>query len=149
MAKALSGEDRKFVMMARPMGLAEIKMAQIAKDYASDPKIKQFADQIIQDHTSSNRQLMKLVKGSDVSVPDSLDREHEKLIDKLWSLEGEEFDKEFMRAEIRDHEQAVNLYQREASSGQDSDLKEFARGCVPILQEHLNHAKNIAKSVGI
>lgn len=149
MAKALSGEDRKFVLMARPMGLAEIKMAQIAKDYASDPKIKQFADRIIQDHTSSNRQLMQLVKGSDISVPDAPDREHEKLIDRLWSLEGEEFDREFMRAELRDHEQAVNLYQREASSGEDSDLKAFAQDCVPILQEHLSQAKSLARSVGI
>jgi len=42
---------------------------------------------------------------------------------------------------VSDHEEAVALFQKEASSGTDPDLKAFAQKTLPTLQEHLKMAQ--------
>ena len=147
MGRMLSEQDATFVMQARPMGLAEIKMSELAADYASNPQLKQLAQRIVQDHASANRMLLQMVRGSDLDLPDEVDAAHEKLIDKLWSLEGSEFDRTYAQAQVRDHERAVALFEREAQSGRDPALKEYAQRYLPMLQAHLDRVRAVARSL--
>jgi putative membrane protein len=147
MPKNLSRQDQRFVMEVRPMNLAEIKMSQIAVDYASKPEIKEFAERMIQDHSKTNRDLMQIVRDSNVSPPDEPTPDQQKIVDRLWSLEGDEFDQEFVRAQVQDHERVVQLFEREAEQGQDEDLKQFAEDCLPIMQQHLQQVKTLAQSM--
>ena len=44
--------DADFVKKAASSGLANVEMSKIAKDRASDPDVKKFAESIITDHTN-------------------------------------------------------------------------------------------------
>jgi putative membrane protein len=46
---------------------------------------------------------------------------------------------------VEDHEKAVTLFSQQAQQGKESDLKAFAAETLPILQEHLNMAKQLAQ----
>lgn len=146
MARQLSDQDRKFVLEARPMGLAEVKMSQLARDYAAHSEVRQFAARMIEDHTDANRRLMQILRKTDIQPPSEPDAEHQEIMDQLYELEGEDFDKEYVRTQVQDHEHHVQLYEREAEKGEDPEIKEFAKGCVPILQRHLDQVKNLASS---
>lgn len=145
--KKLSDKDRKFVMQARPMNLAEVKLGELARDYASHDELRKLGEMLIQDHSDTNRQLMQIMRGSDVKAPDQMDPEHQKIEERLLELEGEDFDKEFVRTQMKDHQQMISLFEREAKEGEDPDLKEFAKGCVPVLQHHLQQLRGLASSM--
>lgn len=147
MAKNLSEQDALFVMQALPIGIAEIKMSEVAADYASDPRLKQLAQQIMRDHSRADRALMQMVRGTDIELPDAPDAAHEKVIDKLWSLEGSEFDRAYVTAQLRDHEQALRLFEREARNGRDPALKRYAQECLPVLQERLRSVQDMAQAI--
>lgn len=146
-AKHLSDEDRQFVMQARPMNIAEMRLGELARDYASRPELQELGEKLIQDHTGTNHRLMQIISGSDVKAPDRMDAGHQKIEQRLLELEGDDFDRAFLRAQLEDHQQMVSLFEREAKEGEDPELKQFARGCVPVLQQHLQQIQGMASSM--
>jgi putative membrane protein len=149
MARQLSEQDRNFILEARPMGLAEVKMSQLARDYALRSEVRKFAERMIKEHGEANKKLMKILRKTDLDAPDEPDEEHQELMDQLYELEGEEFDKEYVRTQVKDHEHHLELYEREARQGEDPDVKEFAKACVPLLQQHLTQVKGLASTLQV
>jgi putative membrane protein len=48
---------------------------------------------------------------------------------------------------VTDHENSVELFERQAQSGQDPDLRAFAEESLPTLREHLQLAEEIRAQV--
>jgi putative membrane protein len=61
----------------------------------------------------------------------------------LQKLSGAEFDREFMKMMVRDHEHVIAAFDKEATSGQDPQLKAFAAKTLPTLHSHLQMAKQV------
>jgi putative membrane protein len=74
--------------------------------------------------------------------------EHQAKMDKLSKLSGAEFDREYMRCMLEDHDRTIALFRRQADQGKDRDLKAFAAKTLPTLTEHNRMAQRIATSVG-
>ena len=62
---------------------------------------------------------------------------------KLSKLAGAEFDKAYGNEMVKDHEKDVAEFQKEAISGKDPSLKEFASKTLPTLQSHLQQARGM------
>jgi len=140
-AAKVSAADRTFVEKAASGGMAEVQAAQLAQQKSQDPKVKDFAQQMITDHTAANQQLTTIAQQKGLTIPASLDAKDQKEIDKLQSLSGTKFDRVYMKSQARDHEAMLKLLQREASSGKDPDLKSFADQTAPTVQKHIDMIK--------
>lgn len=136
--------DDQFVAKAAIGGSTEIALAKIALRQASNADVKQFAQQMISDHTAANQQLLTLAGRKQIPVPRKVDAKHQECVDKLGRLQGAEFDKEYAKQMVKDHKETVELFQSESSRGQDADLKAMATNLLPKLQQHLKMARNLA-----
>lgn len=137
--------DRQFFMKAASGGMAEVKLAQLATDHAKSDEVKKFAQHLIDDHTKANEKLLGIVSDKGIKAPKQLDRKHQAVLDKLSSLRGEEFDRAYIETMVKDHEEDVRLFEREARTGTDDALKGFAEKVLPTLREHLRMAQDLAK----
>ncbi|MEJ0047306.1 MAG: DUF4142 domain-containing protein [Rhodospirillales bacterium] len=137
----LSVADKKFVEKAASGGMAEVQAAQLAQQKADDQKVKDFAQQMISDHTSANQQLTALAQKKGVTIPTDLDSKDQKELDKLSKLDGKKFDKAYLKSEVKDHQAMLSLLQKEYKSGKDADLKSFAEQTIPTVQKHLEMAQ--------
>ena len=45
--------------------------------------------------------------------------------------------------QIRDHEKTIALFEREAKTGKDAELKAFAEKTLPALKEHLSMVRDL------
>jgi putative membrane protein len=77
-----------------------------------------------------------------------MDAAHRAAADRLTQMNGAAFDRAFMRQVVKDHEQAVSLFEAEAKHGQDKDLKDFAKKALPTLKDHLKMARDLAGEGG-
>jgi putative membrane protein len=77
-----------------------------------------------------------------------LDAKHQEKIDELSKLQGADFDKKFMECMLKDHKEAVSMFEKASRSLTDTDLKNFASQTLPKLRDHLQMAQNIASKVG-
>ena len=69
-------------------------------------------------------------------------------MDKLAQLSGADFDKEYMSAMVKDHEEDVKDFETQANGGSDPDIKNFAAKTLPTLKNHLQMARDTANKVG-
>jgi putative membrane protein len=142
---APSSADREFAMKAASGGLAEVQAAQLAEQRAASPQIKQFAQRMITDHTAANTELQQIAKQANISLPAQPTGKDAAEGQKLRGVTGTAFDQAYAQGQLQDHRETAELFQKEASSGQDPALKAFAQKTLPILQQHLQMVEALNK----
>ena len=62
----------------------------------------------------------------------------------VWqSLSGDEFDREYMRTQLADHQRTATLLQWQIGSGEHGGLKEYAIETLPVVMSHIEAARGI------
>jgi putative membrane protein len=138
-------DDKKFLKDAALGGMTEVELGKLATQKASSDDVKQFGQRMVDDHTKANDQLKQIASKENVSIPDALDSKHQSRINKLSKLSGPDFDKAYMKDQVKDHEKDVSEFKNEADNGSNANIKQFASSTLPTLQEHLNMAKGLNK----
>jgi putative membrane protein len=143
----LSSSDKKFVEKAAEGGVAEVEMGKLAAQKSQNPEVKQFGERMVKDHAAANDKLMKLASDKGVAAKSEMDSSEKREYDKLSKLSGAQFDQEYIKKMVSDHEKDVKEFQSEAKSAKDPDVKSFAENTLPTLEEHLKLAKSAEASV--
>lgn len=136
-----------FTTNAAQGGMAEVKMGNLALAKAQSAEVKQFAEKMVADHTKANNDLKEVAAKKSVALPSDISDEQKSTMDKLAKLSGADFDKEYVKAMVEDHEKDVKEFQTQAQSGTDDDVKAFAARTLPTLQEHLTMIKGIKNTM--
>src|SRR5258707_6054492 len=118
--------DTDFLAQAATSGNAEVKLSELAAKQAGDDKVKAFAQKLVKEHTVLNDKLADAGRGLKFGVVLALEKETKATYDRLSKLQGAEFDREYLKQMIDDHEKAVTLFEREAKTGANADVKKFA-----------------------
>ena len=143
-----SDSAQDFVTKAAIAGKFEIESSKIALNRSQNPQVKQFAQMMIDDHTRASDQLKATVQSNpNVQLPAGLDKKHQKMIDKLNSVDAKKFDKTYVDMQTKAHKEAVSLFKDYAHSGKDQSLKDFAANTLPVLQGHLDHVKQVKSNL--
>ena len=127
-------------------GMAEVELGKLAAQKATRGDVKQFGQKMVDDHTKANDQLKQVASKENIPIPDALDSKHQSRIDKLSKLSGDDFDKAYVKDQVKDHQADVREFSLEAQNGTDPNIKAFASETLPTLQEHLQMAKDLSKS---
>lgn len=135
--------DRIFFEKAAEGGMAEVKLGQLATQKAQSPQVKQFAQRMIDDHSRANDELKQIAEKKQMTMPTAIETKDQALYSKLSKLNGQDFDKQYMQAMAKDHDQVVADFRKEASQGQDEELRQFASKTLPTLEQHDRMAKDI------
>ena len=138
---APSAMDTDFVTKAGQAGLAEVAAGRMAEQQGQSAATKSFGKRMVADHTKAGDALKVAAEKSGAKVPTTMSDEQKQAGEKLAGMKGDAFDKAYADQMVKDHEEAVALFEKESTSGSDSDLKAFAGMTLPTLQEHLKMAK--------
>jgi putative membrane protein len=136
-------QDRLFARLTAAGGRAEVEFGQFAEQKAGNPRVKEFARRMVQDHQKANEQLADLAKQANIALPGELDPDHKAVRAELEKLSGGAFDVAYMQGQVVDHQKTASLLQYEISFGQDADLQRFAAATLPAVLAHLQMAQNI------
>lgn len=139
----MKSADVRFATKAAQGGVAEVELGQLATQKASDPDVKAFGQQMVDDHTKANDNLKAVAAKQGMTLPTDLDAKDQALKTKLANLSGVKFDLAYVKAMVKDHEDDVKEFQKESNSGKDPQIKDFAATTLPVLEEHLTKIKSI------
>ncbi|MDQ6800004.1 MAG: DUF4142 domain-containing protein [Acidobacteriota bacterium] len=144
---SVSDADKTFMAKAAQGGMAEVALGQMASTKAASNDVKDFGNRMVNDHGKANDELKQLASSKGVTLPADLDAESKKASDALSKKTGKAFDKDYISDMVKDHEKDVAEFQKESSSAQDPDLKNWVTKTLPTLQDHLKMAKQTAAKV--
>lgn len=138
-------DDKKFLKDAAMGSMTETQIGKLAAEKGSSDNVKQFGQKLASDHAKAAEELKQVAAKENVQIPESLDSKHQSKVDKLSKLSGPQFDKAFVKDQMKDHEKDVDNYKAEAQYGTNPDVKMVAAKQLPTLQQHLDEAKNLNK----
>lgn len=139
----LSKQDRSFVKFAAQSGMAEVREGELAKQRAINTEETAFADRLVTDHTHANDQLKDIAGREGIPLPGTIGAANERELSSLDALRGAAFARTLASANVKDHEHAIAVFEREARDGRDPALRQFAQQTIPTLQEHLHMAQEL------
>ncbi len=149
-AGTINDQDRRFVYYAGIVGLTEIAYGNLAQQKAQSTAVRDFALQLVADHREADHDLGKVaVQQAGILPPDELDPDHIALHNQLAALPDEAFDRAYIAGQVRDHENAIALFQDEALRGGQPNLQRYAGDTLPMLQRHLERAQQIGAQLGV
>jgi putative membrane protein len=139
--------DSSFITKAAQGGQAEVELGTLATQRASNDKVKEFGQKMVDDHTQAGNELKSIATSKGVNFPDGIDSKSRATKTRLSRLHGAAFDRAYMQDMVADHKEDIAEFQREADSGSDPDVKAFAAKTLPTLQQHFEMAQDALNSV--
>lgn len=160
-----------FLAKAIKSGRMEVEGARTAQQRASDPRVREFAQVIERDHTQLNGRLEAVHPRGDDSRPvmgsrQLTDMAHEGMahedmrpaddmgrkakkgdMDKLMSLQGAEFDREYVAMQVKMHEKSIAMYEAASTQGDNTEVQALARDALPTLRRHAEQARSLHASL--
>ena len=133
-----------FVQEVASSDMFEIQSSKLAADRLDGPG-KDFANDMIRDHTKTSDQLATQAKADNIPVPTKMDAAHQKLLDALSSLDGDAFRKRYFKDQVTAHKDAIALFERYDKGGDNVQLKTWADQTLPTLHHHLEMAQGLDK----
>ncbi|MCA1567940.1 MAG: DUF4142 domain-containing protein [Acidobacteria bacterium] len=127
MAMSAQAMDHKFVMDAAMGNMAEIRMGQMAKERATNPEVKNFAQMMIDHHTMANNDLMRMAQMKGMTLPTDVGPHHRAVMDGMSKLSGMEFDMAYVKHQMADHALAVDMYAMHAKSSKDGEVRRMPK----------------------
>jgi putative membrane protein len=140
--------DKDFVTKVASSGLHEVELGNLAKNQASSPDVKKFAERMVADHGKANEALKKAAAEAGITLPAKMLDEHQKHITQIRNLKGADFDRAYMKHMVESHTSGEKLFTQASKEATNPRLKEFATKTLPTIQEHLKIAKQINEGLG-
>jgi len=148
-AYAADSPDASFYKKAAEGGIAEVELGQLAQKKSHNTAVQEFGAMMVKDHSAANEKLQSVAAQKGVKLPTSPSIGQKATKGKLEVLSGDSFDKSYIKGMIKDHKEDIELFNQEATSGQDPEAKAFASATLPTLKEHLQKIEGIAGSAGV
>jgi putative membrane protein len=120
--------DAEFMAKAASGGMLEVQLGQQLAQKATTPEAKQFAQQMVIDHTKNNAELKALAAQKNITLPTTLGKDQQQVYDDVLAEKGPALDQKYVKAMLADH---------------GEDIKNFAQKTLPVLQMHLGMLQKI------
>jgi putative membrane protein len=145
--------DAQIAHVAYTAGQIDIAAAKQALAKSRNKTVRDFAQEMVRDHTAVNKQALALVKKLGVTPQDnptseSLQTSASAKLKDYAKLSGPAFDKAYVQNEVAYHK-TVNgaLEGTLIPSSQNAELKNLLQTGLKLFQEHQRHAEMLAQRV--
>ena len=115
----------QFLTKVIELNAMEVQMGQLADMKSQNSNVKGYAQMLVRDHTESLTKANDLLNARQTSAGAAgkpaqttnnaadvkMSPEHQRLYDRLSSLSGADFDREFMNAMVSGHREAIQMFE--------------------------------------
>jgi len=139
-AAAVSQGDQTFVKDVAAANMAEVKMAQLAGQKASNKEVKDLAAMLEKDHSAVLSELRSYASRKNIDVPAEETNEAKDTYTEFTKKSGKEFDKDWCDLMEKKHKQSIDKFEGIAKDdNSDPELKSMVNKTLPTLRTHLDH----------
>jgi putative membrane protein len=145
--------DANILAVLHEANQGEIAAAKMALNASSNPRVKSFAHQMIRDHMKLGKAGDSVAKATNITpvlpASDSLGAHVQQESQTLSAAgKGPGFDKQYMDAQVQDHESVLGMLQQFEGEAQNPQVKAAVSSAIPVVQGHLDRAKKLSATLG-
>ena len=141
-----SDDDKKFVEAALRGGMSEVDLGNLAAKRGASEDVKNFGQMMVTDHTKLGEKMKAVAADVGVTPPTMTTPSDVALKAKLEVLSGDTFDKSYISAMVKDHEEDLKDFQKEAAGATSPEVKKAAHEGELVVRHHLTMIRKIAQA---
>ena len=123
--------------------------AQAALAQSRNAQVRSFAEQMLADHARTGQAVRDAALASGLAPPQPhVGGDQMRFLASLQGLRGVEFDREYARQQVLAHTSALTTMRSYATKGSDANLRRAATLAVPIIEQHLEIARQMKQALG-
>jgi putative membrane protein len=138
--------DGKYVTEVSYGHIMETRLAQMAQDKATNPQVKQFANQMYDDFNSWMGRWSELASRSGYSFNPNMGPKHQEKITRLRKASRNQFDRTYLEIVIENLNSMIPYFQKEGHQAHTARVRSMVDQELPILQQHLRVAERLNRS---
>ena len=142
-------QDSSFIHQTIRGNYTEVELGRLATSRSSNSQVKDFAERMVNDHNSMNKQWVSLAQKNDMKIKVDLGPAGQQSLDRLQGLSGSSFDQAYISEMIREHEEDVAALQRMATSARSPEVRQLSNTGAATVREHLTLAQQVGRQVGV
>jgi putative membrane protein len=152
-AQGAKPNDAQIAHIAYTADQIDINAAKLALQKSKNKEVRDFAENMVRDHTAVNDQALALVKKLNVSPQDNdtskaLVKQADAKQAELSKLDGAAFDKAYADNEVAYHKAVNNALETVLiPNASNAELKDLLETGLKIFQGHEQHAEQVAQSL--
>ncbi|MGI4776531.1 MAG: DUF4142 domain-containing protein [Janthinobacterium lividum] len=140
---------QEFAQSAAQTDGYESAAAQTALAQSRSPQVRKFAEQMLADHARTGQAVRDAALASGLAPPEPhMGGDQMRFLASLQSLRGTEFDREYARQQVLVHTSALTTMRSYAAKGSDPNLRRAAVFALPIIDHHLQMARQMKDALG-
>lgn len=144
-----SRSTREFVQASGQSDSFEILEGTSALAQSTNPQVRSFALQMIDDHTALRQSMTDATTRAGLTPPpQGPSSDQSSLLAALQSARGADFDRLYFRHQALAHRAALVVVQAYVMNGDQPAVRDAARSALLKIQAHLSMADQIAGAVG-
>jgi putative membrane protein len=136
--------DKAFITKAAEINLGEVELGRMTEQKGNNQAVKDFGQRMIEDHTNAESQLQQLAKQEGVMLPSQPGSAATNLHQQLSSVSGAQFDEMYIDHMLAGHKGAITVFENEIEHGQNPAIRAFAESVLPVIQDHVRIAEDVA-----
>jgi putative membrane protein len=141
--------DPRIATVALTAHEIDIERGEMALTKTKNDDVKQFAEQMVNDHKAGKQEVLDLahklhVRPEQSSITKSLKDQAQKIASRLRRLSGAAFDKAYIDAEVAYHQAVIDALDKTLiPNASNAEVKQALINTRPTLIGHLKHAKDV------
>jgi putative membrane protein len=145
--------DGQIAKILETVDSGEIAQAQVALTKATDSRVKEFAAEMVRQHTESKQQGAQLVTQAGLTPASSalskkLESGGANVLDSLNKADASNFDATYMKAQIQQHQDVLDLISTQLiPAAKNGALQAQLGAAQTMVQHHLTEAQQITQTV--
>jgi putative membrane protein len=153
-AQAQAPSDPQIVGIVIAANQIDIDSGHLALEKSHNKQVREFAQQMVTDHSALQKSVFDLgaklhVTPADSDTAASLKKQAAEELVKLKALQGTAFDKEYVDNEVSYHKAVIGAVTTVlVPNAQNAELKSALVGAAPLFQGHLQHAETVQNALG-
>jgi putative membrane protein len=147
-AQDTKSADKTFIKDASEGSLAEVNFAKLALEKSQDPNVRKFAQKMITDHEKLIADMKPFAAKYHVTPSGTPLMDHAKY-QELKLKSRTDFDRAYVEAMVKDHNDDLQKFINEENSTADPDLKATVAKGEAVVKEHTKMIDEIAHMGGI
>jgi len=142
-----SDSSQTFIGEAIEGNLSEVQMGKLAQAHSQSDAIRSFGQRLVQDHSAANIKARQVAMELRVTPPDEPNRKHKSDYERLSKLSGRDFDREFAKHMVMDHQKDITAFEKAAQKDDAAGI--FAKETLPTLRDHLRIAQQLQGTLAL
>lgn len=141
--------DSQILGIMATVDAGEIEQARLALQKANDPRVKQFATHMIDQHTDATQKIQTIASQHGLtpaasSTSTTLKQKSEKMLSSLNNTTSASFDATYMNGQIQQHQEVLDMLHSQLMPASRSDVVSAQlKAAHTMVQAHLNDARQL------